>query len=57
VRGDRQINDLADNIESAFYKKGYKKDLLTAIKKIEPDFGKDYLSNSELAEYLENLKG
>ncbi len=57
VSANQQISDLADDIEYSFYKKGYKKDLLTAIKKIEPDFDKDYLSNSELADYLENLKG
>jgi hypothetical protein len=57
VSADQQISDLADDIEYSFYKKGYKEDLLTAIRKIEPDFDKDYLSNSELAEYLENLKG
>jgi hypothetical protein len=57
VSANQQISDLANDIEYSFYKKGYKKDLLTAIRKIEPDFGKNYLSNSELAEYLEKLKG
>ena len=57
VSADQQINDLAADIETRFYEKGYKKDLLKEIRKIEPDFGKDYLSNSELSEYLENLKG
>lgn len=57
VSADQQISDLADDIEYSFYKKGYKEDLLEEIKKIEPDFDKDYLPNSELAEYLENLKG
>jgi hypothetical protein len=57
VSANQQISDLADDIEYSFYKKGYKEDLLTAIKKIKSDFDKDYLSNSELADYLENLKG
>jgi hypothetical protein len=55
VSADQQISDLANDIEYSFYKKGYKEDLLTAIKKIKPDFDKDYLSNSELAEYLEKI--
>jgi hypothetical protein len=57
VHGDQQINDLADDIETRFYEKGYKKDLLEEIRKIEPDFDKDYKSCTMLAEYLENLKG
>lgn len=57
VSADQQISDLANDIEYSFYRKGYKEDLLTAILKVEPHFSKKYLSNSELADYLENLKG
>ena len=57
VSGDQQINNLAADIETRFYEKGYKKDLLEEIKKIEPDFDKDYFSNSKLAEYYESLVG
>jgi hypothetical protein len=51
------MNNLADDIETRFYEKGYKKDLLEEIRKIEPDFDKDYKSCTMLADYLENLKG
>jgi hypothetical protein len=57
VSADQQINDLAADIEQRFYEKGYKKDLLKEIRKIEPDFDKDYKSCTMLADYLENLKG
>ena len=56
VSADQQIQDLADDIEHRFYEKGYKKDLLDAIKKIEPEFSKDYLSNLKLKDYLSNLE-
>lgn len=56
VSADQQINNLADDIEYSFYEKGYKKDLLTEIRKIEPDFDKDYKSCTMLADYLENIK-
>ena len=57
VSADQQINNLADDIEHRFYEKGYKKDLVEEIRKIEPDFDKDYKSCTMLADYLENLKG
>jgi len=57
VSGDQQINDLADDIETSFYRKGYRKVILESIKSIEPDFDKDYFSNSKLEEYYESLVG
>jgi hypothetical protein len=57
VHGDQQINDLADSIESAFYRKGYREDILKRITDIEPEFSMDYLSNSRLGEYYESLVG
>jgi len=57
VSADQQISDLVFDIEHRFYEKGYKKDLLEEIRKIEPDFDKDYKSCTMLADYLENLKG
>ena len=57
VRGDRQINDLADSIEASFYEKGYREDILKKITDIEPEFSMDYLSTSRLGEYYESLVG
>ena len=57
VYGDEQIQDLAEMIEDYFFEKGYRNDLLTNIKKIEPDFDQDYLSNDKLSDYYESLVG
>ena len=56
VSGDDQISNLAMDIESRFYSKGYRKDIIEAIQKIEPDFDKTYMINHELGEYYNLLR-
>lgn len=56
VFGDEQINDLAYSIESSFYRKGRRKELIENIKALEPDFAEDYLSIESLEKYYKNLK-
>lgn len=57
VSADQQIQDFADMIEQYFYRKGYREEILTKIKDIEPDFDKDYLSTDKLSDYYESLVG
>jgi len=56
VVGDEQISNLAGDIEKAFYEKGYRESLVEAIKKIQPDFKKNWMNIDSLEEYLEELK-
>ena len=55
VTGDVQINNLADDIENRFYSKGYRKDVIEAIQKIEPEFTQIWISTHELSEYYDKL--
>jgi len=56
VSAPKYLQDLADAIERDVYRKGYKQDLLEMIKKIEPDFDQEYLTNHELQQYLIKLE-
>jgi hypothetical protein len=56
VTGDDQIANLAMDIENRFYSKGYRKDIIESIQKIEPDFNKTWMINHELGEYYNKLK-
>ena len=55
VSGNKQIQDLADDIEAVYYRKGQKQDLLYEIYKYNPAFDKPYWTNKELAVYLDDL--
>ena len=44
------------DIERQFYNKGYRKDVIEAIRKIEPDFEEDWMVTHELTQYWENLE-
>jgi hypothetical protein len=55
VSGNKQIQDLADDIEAVYYRKGEKQDLLDEIYKHNPAFDKLYLTTKELAVYLDDL--
>lgn len=55
VVGCDQVQDLAQMIESDFYRKGRRKDLIDEIKSIEPEFNQTYLSLDNLVEYYDKL--
>jgi len=55
VRGCQQVQDLADMIESTYYRKGRKIDLIGNIKSIEKDFNSDFMCLNDLQEYYDNL--
>jgi hypothetical protein len=55
VSGDKQICDLADDIQDMYYKRGQREDLLEKIYKYNPAFNKTYWTNKELAKYLDDL--
>ena len=57
ISAPEYLQDLAIAIEKDTYRDGYKKELLSEIKKIEPEFNKTYYSNSELQQYLDKLNG
>lgn len=56
VGGPEDIMNLADNIEKCFYEKGYKKELIENIKKLNPEFDKNYLSITDLQTELNKLE-
>lgn len=55
VVGCDQVQDLAQMIESDFYRKGRRDDLIAAIRANEPEFNATYWSIDKLNEYLDNL--
>jgi hypothetical protein len=56
ICGDKQLNDLASDIETMFYRNGFRAHLLEVIKKKEPSFNKDYMSLEKLAKYADELE-
>jgi hypothetical protein len=58
VRGCEQVQDLANMIESTYYRAGVKEQLIEDIKSLEADFNpvNEYMSLNDLQEYYDNLK-
>ena len=56
VAAPQYIQDLADAIESHYYRLGKKEDTIKQIKKIEHDFSKTYMTSLDLQDYLEELQ-
>ena len=57
ISGDAQMNNLADMIESDFYRRGQREDLIEELKKYVPDPERKYWgSNESLIEELEKLR-
>lgn len=57
ISAPKYLQDLADAIEKDVYREGYKQELISDIKKIEPEFNKTYYSNTELKQYLDKING
>ena len=57
ISAPKYLQDLADAIEKDVYREGYKQELISDIKKIEPEFNRTYYSNTELKQYLDKLNG
>jgi hypothetical protein len=55
IAGDKQMSDLADDIQDMYYTRGQREDLLEKIYKYNPAFDKPYWTNKELAKYLDDL--
>jgi len=55
VSGNKQIRDLADDIEYMYYKRGQREDILEKIYKYNPVFYKTYWTTKDLAKYLDDL--
>lgn len=55
VHADSTINELADMIESHFYRQGQRIDLLEELQKLDPDY-KFYGSNRDLIILIDNLQ-
>lgn len=56
VAAPKYIQDLADAIESHYYRLGKKEDTIKQIKAIEPDFNKTYMTSKDIEDYLEELE-
>jgi hypothetical protein len=54
VAAPQYLQDLADDIEYGYYQRGRKEELLSNIKKYEPDFNR-LMDNKGLSEYLDQL--
>lgn len=57
VSADQQTQDLADDIETSFYRKGRREYILEQIKERDPKFKRDYASLCELEAYYKSLVG
>lgn len=55
VRGCEQVNDLADMIETSYFRKGKREELINDIKSIENDFNSEYMSLTGLQEHYDSL--
>jgi len=55
VSGNKQICDLADDIEYMYYKRGQREDILEKIYKYNPVFDRTYWTTKDLAKYLDDL--
>jgi len=55
IAGDKQMSDLADDIQDMYYKRGQREDLLEKIYKYNPAFDNPYWTIKELAKYLDDL--
>ena len=55
IAGDKQMSDLADDIQDMYYTRGQREDLLEKIYKYNPAFDNPYWTNKELAKYLDDL--
>jgi hypothetical protein len=55
IAGDKQMSDLADDIQDMYYTRGQREDILEKIYKYNPAFDNPYWTNKELAKYLDNL--
>jgi len=56
ISAPQYLQDLADAIEEDVYRSGLKKDLLQQIKKHQPSFDKEYLTNYELQQHLNQIE-
>ena len=56
ISGPEHLQDLADWIESGFYKKGYQNELIQKIKEIDPNAKVSYINTEYLEEQLEKLE-
>jgi hypothetical protein len=54
IAAPQYLQDLADDIEHGYYQRGRREELLSNIKKYEPDFNK-WMTIKELGEYLDGL--
>jgi len=54
IAAPKYLQDLADDIEHGYYQRGRREELLSNIKKYEPDFNR-LMDTKELSEYLDEL--
>lgn len=54
IAAPQYLQDLADDIEYGYYQRGRREELLSNIKKYEPDFNR-LMDTKELSEYLDEL--
>lgn len=55
IAGDKQMSDLADDIQDMYYTRGQREDILEKIYKYNPAFDKPYWTTKKLAVYLDDL--
>ena len=56
ISGPEHLQDLADWIESGFYKKGYQNELIQKIKEIDPNAKVNYINTEYLEKQLEEME-
>ena len=54
IAGDKQMSDLADDIQDMYYTRGQKEDILEKIYKYNPAFDNPYWTIKDLAKYLDD---
>jgi hypothetical protein len=55
IAGPKYLQDLADDIERAYYNRGKRQELISTIRGYDPSFNRTYITVGELQEYLEQI--
>jgi hypothetical protein len=57
IAGPKYLQDLADDIESGYYNRGKREELISTIRGYDPSFNRTYITVGELQEYLDQISG
>jgi hypothetical protein len=57
IAAPKYLQDLADDIERAYYNRGKRQELISTIRGYDPSFNRTYITVEELQEYLDQISG